>query len=272
MTDASIVIDDKGEAWPEDSPEMGRRLGRSDFGSAWAAAVVREHGFVHVRVSRNSACIALRLGRFSLPGLVGAIQAVYDLHPRRVIAHLLTDSGSTYEQFKGMPEFVAYVEALAGDWEPEERLSRIVIPRDLRDLDSSSFAVARDLFSLWEGQRGLLSPELHRKLIIEAQRRWIILIRQPARSSRLLVEQFAAAIACVRPCQALSLIGREIEQMPDSDFGHWIARVHAETLASGKPRLESMLADIRAPDGDIVRSRYDRMLLPWHAKRMSVSH
>jgi hypothetical protein len=264
MTDASIVIDDKGEAWP-DNPELRRRLGRPDFGSAWAAAVVREHGFVHVRIARDSACIALRLGHFSLPALVGAIQAVYDLHPRRVIAHLLTDSGSTYEQFKNMPELVAYVESLASDWDPDTKLSRVIIPRDLRDLGLSSFAVARELFQVWKRRRGELGVELHRRLMIEAQRRSTILVRQPARSSRLIVEHFSSPIAFVRPCQALSLIGQDYQNLPDADFGRWSARGYGEALATRTPGLWSMLADLRTPEGAIARSRYDRLLLPWRS-------
>lgn len=265
MTDASIVIDDKGEAWPDDTPELRRRLGHSDFGTAWAAAVVREHGFVHVRIARDSASIALRLGRFSLPALVGAIQAVYDLHPRRVIAHLLTDSGSTYEQFKSMPELVAYVESLASDRDPETKLSRIIIPRDLRDLDLPSFGAARALFLLWKRQRGELGAALHRRLMVEAQRHSTILVRQPARSSRLIVEHFSSPIAFVRPCQALSLIGQDYQNLPDADFGQWSARGYGEALGSGTPRLWSMLADLHTPDGGIARSRYDRLLLPWRS-------
>jgi hypothetical protein len=265
MTDASIVIDDKGEAWPEDAPEPRRRLGHSEFGSGWAAAVVREHGFVHVRITRDSAWIALRLGRFSLPALVGAIQAVYDLHPRRVIAHLLTDSGSTYEQFKSMPELVAYVESLASDWDPDTRVSRIMIPRDLRDLELPSFAAARELSLQWKRRGGKLSVELHRQLLIAAQRHSTILVRQPARSSRLIIEHFSSPIAFVRPCQALSLIGQDYQNLPDGDFGRWSARGYEEALASRTPGLWSMLADLHTPDGGIARSRYDRLLLPWRS-------
>jgi hypothetical protein len=265
MAETAIVIDDKGEFWPDDTSELRRRLGRSGLGGAWAAGVVRNHGFIHIRVGQDCARIALRIGRFSLPALVGAIQAVYDLHPRRIIAHLLTDSGSAYEQFKSVAEFVAYVESLAGNWDADTELSRIIVPRDLRDLDLPSFAAARELFSLWKQKRGELGSDLHRPLIAEAQRRPTILVRQPARSSRLIVEHFSAPIAFLRPCQALSLIGQDYHNLPDADFGRWSAQGYLETLLARKPHLSSMLADLHAPDGKIARSRYDRLLLPWRS-------
>src|SRR5215469_711225 len=154
MMDAGIVVDDKGELWADDAPELGRRLGRSDFGSPWAIGVVRDHGFIHIRRTIDGVRITLRLGRFSLAALVGTIQAVYDLHPPCIIAHLLTDSGSTYERFTSVAEFVTYVEGLADDWTPSARQSRIVIARDLRGLNQSIFDTAREVFTLWKDRRG----------------------------------------------------------------------------------------------------------------------
>jgi hypothetical protein len=266
MIDIGLVVDDKGELWADDAPELGRRLGRPDFGSPWAVGVVRDHGFIHVRSANEGVRITLRLGRFSLAALVGTIQAVYDLHPPCIIAHLLTDSGSAYERFISVAEFVTYVEGLADDWTPGATQSRIVIARDLRGLNQSSFDAAREVFALWKERRGELSPELHRTLILEAQRRWIVLLRQPRGSRHLLVEHFSAPIAAMRPCQALSLFGHHMEDMPDGDFGHWVARGYAETLSASAPRLESVLADIRTPDEKTIRSRYDRLLLPWRGR------
>jgi hypothetical protein len=267
MMDAGIVVDDKGELWGDDAPELERRFGRPDFGSPWAVGVVRDHGFIHVRRAIDGGIrITLRLGRFSLAALVGTIQAVYDLHPPYVIAHLLTDSGSAYERFTDVAEFVAYVEGLADDWTPNARLSRIVITRDLDGLSHPSFDAAHAVFAIWKEQHGDLSPELHRTLIVEAQQRWIVLLRRPAGSRHLLVEHFSAPIAAMRPCQAISLVGHHMEDMPDGDFGHWAARGYAETLSTGAPRLESVLADIRTPEDKTIRSRYDRLLLPWRSR------
>jgi hypothetical protein len=266
MMDAGIVVDDKGELWADDAPDLGRRLGRSDFGSPWAVGVVRDHGFIHVRRGTDGVRITLRLGRFSLAALVGTIQAVYDLHPPSIIAHLLTDSGSAYERFATVAEFVAYVEGLADDWTPSAKLSRIVITRDLRGLTHPSFEAAQEVFALWKERHGELSPELHRALIVEAQRRWIVLLRRPVGSRHLLVEHFSAPIAAMRPCQALSLFGHHMEDMPDGDFGHWVARGYAQTLLAEAPRFESVLADINTPDDKTIRSRYDRLILPWRSR------
>jgi hypothetical protein len=122
------------------------------------------------------------------------------------------------------------------------------------------------VFALWKERHGDLSPELHRTLIVEAQRRWIVLLRRPVGSRHLLVEHFSAPIAAMRPCQALSLFGHHMEDMPDGDFGHWVARGYAQTLLAEAPRFESVLADIHTPDDKTIRSRYDRLILPWRSR------
>ena len=67
----------------------------------------------------------------------------------------------------------------------------------------------------------------------------------------------------MRPCQALALVGRDMEDMYDSEYGTWIMRGYIEALHSGRPSLESMLADIRDPASVTIRARYDRVILPW---------
>jgi transcriptional regulator with XRE-family HTH domain len=122
----------------------------------------------------------------------------------------------------------------------------------------------RSLLALWEARRGVMNADLLAELVGGRLTRKMILLRQPAGSSRLLVEQYGEGIAFVRPCQALSLVGHEYRDLPDRDFSRWVLRGYAAALSTGRPRLESTLADILTPDAIVMRSRFDRLLLPWH--------
>jgi transcriptional regulator with XRE-family HTH domain len=145
-----------------------------------------------------------------------------------------------------------------------QRVPGIVVERPPQLFSGRSFPEFFSLLNIWEARCGAMSRDLLDELLAGHLARKIVLLRQAAASSRLLVEQYGEGIAFLRPCQALALVGREYEDLPDRDFGRWLLDGYAATLATDKPRLESMLADIRTPEDVVMRSRFDRLLLPWH--------
>jgi transcriptional regulator with XRE-family HTH domain len=147
------------------------------------------------------------------------------------------------------------------------RLPGIMVERPPKLFAGWSLPEFRSLLTLWETRRGRMNEDLFQELVGGRLTRKMIMLRQPAGSSRFLIEQYGEGIAFVRPCQALSLIGHEYQNVPDRDFGRWVLRGYVEALSTGRPRLESMLADIRAPDAIVMRSRFDRLLLPWQDQR-----
>jgi hypothetical protein len=61
-------------------------------------------------------------------------------------------------------------------------------------------------------------------------------------------------------------VGEEVENMPDREYGHWIAEFHRAVASSGQPRFDHITATVdgRGHDGKRRRSLcYDRLLLPW---------
>jgi len=146
------------------------------------------------------------------------------------------------------------------------RVPGIMVERPSKLFAGWSVPEFRSLVALWEARRGVMNAQLLEELVAGRVTRKMILLRQPAGSSRLLVEQYGEGLAFVRPCQALSLVGHEYRDVPDRDFCRWVLRGYAETLSTGAPRLESMLADFHTPDAIVMRSRFDRLLVPWYAE------
>lgn len=264
-TKSGILVDDDGQPWPDDSSDLAKRMGESCLGGALAAATVRDHGFIHLRPQDGGVQVTVPVGRFSLACLTGSMQLLNDMQPARIIAYLHSESGDHYQMFPTIFDFVEHAECLADGGGIEIKRSRVAVPRSSRNLNLPAFAAAQPLLTLWRRQRGELTQDLQSAIIVGTPRR-IILVRQAAQSSRLVIEHFSAAINMMRPCQALSLVGHDMEDMYDRDYGSWIMLGYFETLLSETPRLESMLADIRDPDDVVIRARYDRLLLPWRNK------
>lgn len=260
-----VVIDSDGRRWPDDSSALAKRIGHAWLSGTLAERAVRDRGFIHVRRNDRGARVTLPVGRFSLACLAGTMQLMNELRPVRIVVCLRSDSGSAYEMFATVFDFIERAEPLAEGGGIEIRLSRIAIPRGLHNLNLPNFALAHPLLKLWKRERGELTPKLQRALLSNPPQR-IVLVRQPPRSSRIVIEHFGAAINMMRPCQALALVGRDVEDMYDRDFGRWTMQGYYEALSSGKARLESMLADIRDPAQITIRARYDRVLLPWSSR------
>jgi len=60
-------------------------------------------------------------------------------------------------------------------------------------------------------------------------------------------------------------VGRDVEDLPDRDYGESAAGSYYECLADQTPRLETVSAVMAPGDGKRVWSYYDRLLLPWQS-------
>ena len=62
-------------------------------------------------------------------------------------------------------------------------------------------------------------------------------------------------------------IGGKLRNVPDQDYGDWVAQFYKAVATSGQPRYDHVTAQIKNPsDGSKPRPiRYERLLLPWKA-------
>jgi hypothetical protein len=60
-------------------------------------------------------------------------------------------------------------------------------------------------------------------------------------------------------------VGQQLEDMPDKDYGAWIAEFYKAVATSGQPRYDVVTATIQGPSGDDKPqpTSYERLLLPW---------
>ena len=58
-----ILIDERGDAWPDNSPALARRLGYREPDFDAPAYTVRNLGFIHVRFHEEGVRVSVRSGR-----------------------------------------------------------------------------------------------------------------------------------------------------------------------------------------------------------------
>ena len=112
---------------------------------------------------------------------------------------------------------------------------------------------------------GQLTDDVRRTAFASGLFQRTILVRQSS-SSRLITEHLGAGIMILRPCEALLTIGRDFDDMPDRDYGAWVAKAYDEVLWSRRLRVDSVRASVRTSPSTTLRTRYDRVLMPWRRK------
>jgi hypothetical protein len=136
----------------------------------------------------------------------------------------------------------------------------IAIRRPPQILSLPDFAQAAPLVSLWHDKRGELTEDVEDTLLVSGLLQRVIILRRPPQSSRLITHHFGSRIVFVRPDD---IVGRDIQDLPDRDYGALVAEAYDEALTLGAPFVQATRAIIRGWDGKTIGARYDRVLIPW---------
>lgn len=260
---SGILIDDRGEPWSDNSPDLARRLGYRNPDFDAPAYAVRNLGFIHVRLHEEGVRVSLRSGRYSLLTLTAALYALIDRRPRRIVLAVFGGEDWSYEMFTNLGSFAERAEDLAGGEPIAGRPRWLLAERKLEALTLPAFEKTRPLVALWSASRGKLGDDLIRALHACDLIHRAVLVRQVAGTSRLVYEHFGSAIKAMRPCEALNLVGRDIDDIADRAYGGWIAESYASALRRRRLKLDSVRATLRTSEESTVKVRYDRLLMPW---------
>jgi len=259
---SGILIDDRGEHWPDNSPALAHRLGYLEPDFDAPAYTVRNLGFIHVRHHEEGVRVSLRSGRFSLLTLAAALYALVDRRPRRIVLAVFWGEDWSYEMFTSLGSFAERAEDLAAGEPIAGRPRWLAVEKALDALELPAFEKVKPVVELWRANRGRFSEELYKTLSeCDLMHRSLLLRRLP-RSSRLVYQHFGSGIKVMKPCEAFAMIGCDAHDVPDKEYGGWVAECYHRALSRRRLRLEAVRATVRT-SGPTLRVRYDRLLMPW---------
>ena len=259
----TTLIDEQGEPWFAGAPELRRRLGAIAAGDDISAHAVREHGFVMVRERAGSVHVSLRPERVRRPALATLFYQLAEARPERlVLSYLGCDwqhevVGSAHEAMLRVEDLVA---SSAG-WRPGA--GYIVQRHSLIPRRHPSLQQLAPLLAVWHLLGGRSPGPLPEVLVRFGFLDRSVIVRNPARSGRMVFEHRGKAFTFYQPCWNLLAMGRDVEDQPDRDYGKHTARCYREAFAEDAPRFEAVDAVIRTPGHEVRRSRFDRLILPW---------
>jgi hypothetical protein len=260
-----MIIDDSGERWPVGAPRLRERLICPDPDVDMVAYAVRNLGYVLLRLRGRVIRAELRPALLKPAALIGVYYALLDLKPQQILLSRLLPEGTTHELFDDVAELAATLERdIEDEGVQRHRPHYAVSQRSLQQLERSRYARFTPVVALWAALRGHLPNDLLAQLRGHGLQGRAALVRNPAGSGRLVYEHVGSCYSFVgNACLPLLLIGQDMEQLPDPEYGDWAARSYHECLSDQEPRLETVSAVMRRTDGQRLWSYYDRVLLPW---------
>lgn len=256
------LVDARGKAWPDDSPQLAQRFGYGPPDSAFVPYAVRERGCIHLSRQSDGVRIALCAGEFTQRTLLGALLAL-ETWPARILLSVHERSAWTHEMFMSIGTFAEYAEDIAADKPYGTRQRWLATKLGFDALLQPRLAALAPLLGLWDTNRGRLPDDFERAVTSIGLGRRTVLLRRLPQSERLVHEIVPVGVPFMRPCQWLNLIGREVEALPDRQYAAWAAQTYLEVLGEGQPRLDAVRATILSQDGATLRTRYYRLAIPW---------
>jgi hypothetical protein len=268
MTSLDLMIDEAGQIYQTGSTALLRSLHieRRDFDLT--QYLIRNMGFVRFRRIRNDARITLYpqfLSRAAYETL-GWIMVEQEC-ARHILEHV-EDSGRM-EIIPGIDDAIARLGDLASAGGQVVRADFYNEELSLRRLHSTRrLAPLARLMRRWRAHRGSAPVDLDRLFADPTLRGRMIVVRM-LNDERGVVEYAGNGFNCFDSGWQNAVIGRDIWEQPDPQYGHLVAEAYAKTYRSNEPRLEFVEAAIRTPDCPLRRSRYERLLLPWRSRGAS---
>ena len=261
----AVVIDDKGEAWPVGSPRLRERVMCADPSLDIVTYAVHNLGFVVLRRHGRVVLAEMRTALVKPATLIGVYYKLVDSRPQQILLSRLSPGGTSHEIFDDLSEFAATVERDIDDENlRRQRSSFALSPRLWKDLERPRYARFGPLVALWGEEKGRLPADLVPTLCRHGLNTRAALLRNPAGTARLVYDHLASGYSFLaEACAAFPLVGAEIEDLPDREYGECAAGSYHECLSDQIPRLETVSAVMARGDGKRVWSYYDRLLLPW---------
>jgi hypothetical protein len=260
---SGILIDERGQSWPDNSAALARRLGYREPDFDAPAYSVRNLGFIHVRQHEEGVRVSLRSGTFSLLSLTATLYALIDRRPRRIVLAVFWGEDWSYEMFTSLGSFAERTEDLAAGEPIAGRPRWLAVEKKLDTLALPAFEKVQPVVALWKANRGRFGEDLYQVLRATDLLQRAVLVRKLPRSSRLVYEHFGGGIKMMRPCETFTMIGRDAHDVPDKDYGGWVAENYGEALSGRRLRLDGVRATVGTSQAATLRVRYDRLLMPW---------
>jgi hypothetical protein len=256
-----LLISPEGDSLPATPAALRRRLGL-DPGSGAISRIVRDLGFIELRYRDNRLLIVGR-PRVISPLAVAALgQKVARWRVGRVGLSVL-DDGWSASVHASVADAIARLRQLCRELSIDPGWSFFdAKPLRLDELDGEGYAQMHLLGAEWQTLGGEMDCDMRRHLLSRAGAVNFFVARPTPDSESVVIEH---SRVLERPWTSswMRRAGIDLRTQPDGRYIAWVTRAYRDALATGRPRLERIRAELRCPERGTRLFDYDRLILPW---------
>jgi hypothetical protein len=250
-----LLIDDQGELWDQHSPDLRLRLRASIAGGELRQFAVLNLGFISLATSQVSVRIQLRPMLATQASLCALYLWLHKHAPKRIV--LSWYDGRWRDEIVGWHRdgWRRITLLLEGTAHRAHGFSRTRIASDQLASENPLRRVYEDaprLSSIFRTPAQMLPSSL--------AERYILLSEDENRELRVC--DFGSALMSRSPEWRSQARGRRINDLPDWNYGHWIADAYREAQSRGQPLLEEVAAVIAWPQLGTLSHSYWRLIVP----------
>jgi hypothetical protein len=254
VQDGQWVIDDSGELLASGSYGLLRLLPRGTYQGNLIADLVRNLGFVGIKVRLGRVSITLRNSVVSSTALASALYWLADHQPKHIIVDFSVDKRPA-EIFTTAASAIARLVKITGSAALQSRFSE-------QSIDVDAVPAHRELaqlHSVWANQGRTNTDYLVDFADKRLACRYAVVV---ARGDDLLFAQIGNGLQVPVPDWRQKAIGQPVCRQPDTDYWAWVAAQQRIVLAQSRPSLAKINTEIYWPSFGWARRNYIRMLLP----------
>lgn len=257
----SLLIDDKGEIQSASSFALRQSLDASIGGLEFRDFVVRNLGYIAITEMSGSIRLQLRPRVVSAVAFGAAMYWLADCKTDRIVVSRHDDSVWHDEIFGDRDSALSRVIDLVASGQNQRKKDFLRRRQCLKSLVPAS--PLRALLDRWsELTRTYDRERLAPVLTSAAQDRFLVVEGEPCQAT-MLIRDVGRGYPIVDNRWLVRAVGSRVQDLPDYDYGRWVADAYRDALEVNEPFLEEMDAIVDTTRHGRTRLRYRRIILPF---------
>lgn len=254
-----LLIDDRGELWPESSNVIKKSFASTGARDGVSAYLVKNLGFIAIDKFGASLQIRVRPAIVTQAAIETALNWLSRDNFERLLLAYYHDDDWQFELVREPTLMGHRLIQLVNLHQLKRPGDFIAAPSDVATL--AHYPALQSLIDHWDKFSRELSPEGLTRIVRQLTRGRYVIVQRDTGSGRLVLAETGGGYRTHGRKWANDMRGAPVEDQQDAAYGRWIAQCYERALAQPGPTVHDVDAIVTTPQFGRYRLRYKRLML-----------
>lgn len=255
---AGTYIDDQGRAWPEHSPEFARAVGTTRPIDEIRDLVEGTMGFIFAQPRRSGLHVRLHARKATELSIVGLMYHVCDVAIEPILISV-ADDGWHHKILQTQTSAVQFLQTVIDARRAYSNGSESRLLSRQIQLAGRMQSLAEAARAILEGFKSVQQMAMVADPLFDGR---FTIAQQLGEGRHAVIHSMGINYRTFDPDWYDRVIGRTMLEYQDEVYGRWVSEAYSRALSHGASQLEQVDAFINWPRNYIVRSRFQRLVVP----------